>query len=41
MPLFVIDNKKLLLQKPTNFNLEKDIQKLIEENLETGTEGRC
>ena len=35
MPLFVIDNKKLLLQKPTNFNLEKDIQKLIEENLET------
>jgi len=34
MPLFTIENKKLVLQKITNFNLEKEIQKLIENNLE-------
>jgi len=35
MPLFTIENKKLVLQKITNFKLEKEIQKLIENNLET------
>lgn len=35
MPLFTIHDKKLSLQKITNFKLEKDIQNLIENNLET------
>jgi hypothetical protein len=35
MPLFTIDNEILKMQKPTNFKLEKDIQCLIEKNLET------
>lgn len=35
MPLFTIENKKLHLQKPINFKLEKDIQSIIEDNLET------
>ncbi len=34
MPLFTIQDKKLYLQKKTNFKLEKDIQTLIENNLE-------
>lgn len=34
MPLFTIDNTKLVLRKPTNFKLEKEIQTLIESNLE-------
>lgn len=35
MPLFTIHDKKLNLQKITNFKLEKEIQNLIENNLET------
>ena len=35
MPLFQIDGAKLLLTRPTNFNQEKEIQALIEKNLET------
>lgn len=35
MALFQIDNRKLKLIRPTNFNLEKDIQILIEQNLTT------
>lgn len=35
MPLFTIHEKKLHLQKMTNFALEKEVQNLIENNLET------
>jgi predicted transport protein len=35
MPLFHIENNRLFLAKPTNFNLEKDVQTLIENNLQT------
>ncbi|MDR1114331.1 MAG: DUF5655 domain-containing protein [Candidatus Margulisbacteria bacterium] len=35
MPLFHIENNRLSLAKPTNFNLEKEIQTLIENNLQT------
>jgi hypothetical protein len=35
MPLFQIDGAKLTLTRPTNFNQEKEIQALIEKNLET------
>lgn len=35
MALFQIDNRKLKLIRPTNFDLEKDIQSLIEQNLTT------
>jgi predicted transport protein len=34
MPLFHIDKTKLTIAKPSNFNKEKDIQTLIENNLE-------
>ena len=35
MPLFSISEKKIDLVRPTNFALEKDLQKLVEMNLET------
>ena len=35
MPLFTIENEKLQLQKTANFKLEKEIQTLIEKNMET------
>src|SRR5450759_3310867 len=35
MPLFQITGSKLSLTRPTNFNQEKEIQSLIEKNLET------
>ncbi|HRR28885.1 MAG TPA: DUF5655 domain-containing protein [Victivallales bacterium] len=35
MPLFTIHGNELTLQKPTNFKLEKEVQNLIENNLET------
>jgi hypothetical protein len=35
MPLFQINGPKLSLTRPTNFNQEKEIQALIEKNLET------
>ncbi|MCL4512166.1 MAG: DUF5655 domain-containing protein [Bacteroidetes bacterium] len=35
MPLFQLDNKKMVLARPTNFKLEKEIQALIENNLKT------
>ena len=35
MPLFKIEGKTLILEKPTNFKLEKEIQTLIEENIQT------
>ena len=35
MPLFQIAGSKLSLTRPTNFNQEKEIQSLIEKNLET------
>jgi len=35
MPLFQINGAKLSLTRPTNFNQEKEIQALIEKNLET------
>ncbi len=35
MPLFQIDGAKLTLTRPTNFSQEKEIQALIEKNLET------
>ncbi len=35
MPLFQIDGTKLSLTRPSNFNQEKNIQTLIERNLET------
>lgn len=35
MALFQMNEKQLTLIRPTNFNLEKDIQALIEKNLET------
>lgn len=35
MPLFTIENQNLSLQKSTNFKLEKEIQTLIENNMET------
>lgn len=35
MPLFTINDKKLYLQKMTNFTFEKEVQNLIENNLET------
>jgi len=35
MPLFQITGPKLSLTRPTNFNQEKEIQSLIEKNLET------
>jgi predicted transport protein len=34
MPLFHVDNDKLSMAKPIKFNKEKEIQKLIENNLE-------
>jgi len=34
MPLFHIDNKQMVLAKPINFKLEKEIQTLIENNLQ-------
>ena len=35
MPLFTIHEKELKLQRITNFKLEKEVQNLIENNLET------
>jgi len=35
MPLFQINGAKLSLTRPTNFSQEKEIQALIEKNLET------
>ncbi|MDI6821654.1 MAG: hypothetical protein QMD66_02075 [Actinomycetota bacterium] len=35
MPLYKIDGKRLKLIKEKSFSLEKDLQKLTEENLET------
>lgn len=35
MPLFQIENQKIKLVHPKNFNLEKDIQHLVEQNLDT------
>jgi len=35
MPLFTISNETLDLQKTTNFKLEKELQTLIEKNMET------
>ena len=35
MPLFQIDGATLSQTRPTNFNQEKEIQVLIEKNLET------
>ena len=35
MPIYQISNKKVNRVKPTEFKLEKDLQKLIEENLDT------
>jgi len=35
MPLFQINGAKLSLTRPTNFKQEKEIQALIENNLET------
>jgi hypothetical protein len=35
MSLFQINGAKLSLTRPTNFNQEKEIQALIEKNLET------
>ena len=34
MPLFHINNKEMVLAKPINFKLEKEIQTLIENNLQ-------
>ena len=35
MPLFEQDEGRLVLAEQTNFDLEKDLQSLIEQNLET------